>query len=789
QVINNTVNYNVQIGIYMDQSHDFNISGNKIYNNSRGIEIISCDNSNIMNNSINNNLDIGINLYNSFSNEIKNNTIYNNDLGIRLDSSNNNNITGNNLLDNNWCIYETYCVGNIIEYNDCSSPTIDLPIFIDGIATGVGAHNWTWAESQSWCTGSGTEEVPYVIENLRISGFGTEDYCIDIRNSNVSFIIRECLVYNSIEAGIYFDNVNNSIVVNNNCSNNDNGIYLEYSNNITILENTANDNNNDGIYVYSSNYINITANTANNNENDGIELHDYCDDNTISKNLLKNNYNGITIDNDCYYNNITGNTATGNDDGGIVLERDNDHNIITGNNFDGNRIGIKLYEENSFNAVVENNASNNSEFGIYLTYLCNNNSITENNVNGNGNNDKDFEDKVGIKLENNCHNNTIIGNNVNNNNETGILLHDYCTNNIISGNTIKNNSNGVKFDTNLYYNNIVGNSIEENSQYGIIYLGGGEESCDYNTITENILYDNTRGISLDPESNNNTIFENFFLANEIHAIDNGTDNKWNSTLIGNYWDNHTSPDINNDGIVDDPYIYISGSAGSIDYLPIAELSITINAPSAGSVFGIMAPSYDVTIIYIYEVTKWYTIDGGINNYTFTENGVINQSAWDALSDGNAIITFYARDLAGNTGSKEVLVQKDTQAPVITINSPASGDEFGNTPPSFNITVTDPNLDTIWYTVNNSITILGNILEWTIPQEVWDALPEGSTTIMVYANDTLGHTSSQSLSLTKNIPSSKGIGLDNFMIGVLITLFSSVAIVVVITKMYRKKQLT
>ncbi len=28
------------------------------------------------------------------------------------------------------------------------------PIFIDGSASGVGAHNWTWAESQEWSSGS-----------------------------------------------------------------------------------------------------------------------------------------------------------------------------------------------------------------------------------------------------------------------------------------------------------------------------------------------------------------------------------------------------------------------------------------------------------------------------------------------------------------------------------------------------------------------------------------------------------------------------------------------------------
>ncbi|MFX1500119.1 MAG: hypothetical protein ACFFDH_04045 [Promethearchaeota archaeon] len=216
--------------------------------------------------------------------------------------------------------------------------------------------------------------------------------------------------------------------------------------------------------------------------------------------------------------------------------------------------------------------------------------------------------------------------------------------------------------------------------------------------------------------------------------------------------------------------------------------ITINSPTSGDDFGSTPPSFDITVIDLNLDTIWYTINDSVITYPVTGlSGTINQTGWDALSDGNIELKFYARDLAGNTATKAVIVQKDTQGPVITINSPASGDEFGSTPPSFNISVTDPNLDTIWYTLNSNITILGNILVWTIPQEAWDILPEGSATITVFANDTLGHTSSQSLNLTKNIPS-RGIGLDYFMMSVLITLFSSMAIIIVITKMYRKKQL-
>ncbi|GAH51114.1 unnamed protein product, partial [marine sediment metagenome] len=95
-----------------------------------------------------------------------------------------------------------------------------------------------------------------------------------------------------------------------------------------------------------------------------------------------------------------------------------------------------------------------------------------------------------------------------------------------------------------------------------------------------------------------------------------------------YWDNWTSPDTNNDGIVDNPYTYIGGAAKT-DYLPIAEDGaprIMINSPSEGDGFSAVAPNFSVSITEDYLDTMWYTIDGGSNNYTFIENGMINQSA-------------------------------------------------------------------------------------------------------------------------------------------------------------------
>jgi len=424
---------------------------------------------------------------------------------------------------------------NFIENINCSA--LEAPILIDGIATGVDAHNWTWAEEQLWCSGSGTDIDPYIIQDLTINGFGLEDG-IEILNSNVSFIIQDCLIYNST-TGIYLDKVNNSRLINNTCSNINWGISLEYSNNNTISGNTANGNNYEGIYLTVCNYNYITGNIANNNDDTGIHLQTECVNNTLS-----------------------GNTANDNGDSGIDIEED-------------------------------------------------------------------------------CSNNTISGNKANDNDDTGIYIKEDCSNNNISGNT-----------------------ANHNTQFGI-YL---DFDCDYNTITNNIFHNNTLGIRIDSSNcDSNSIYQNFFLENGKHAEDDGTDNTWNSTSIGNYWDNWTSPDVSpNDGIVDLQY-NISGSAGSKDYLPIAEDGapvIVINSPASSDVFGVTAPSFDVTITDVYVDSMWYTIDGGINNYTFIENGVINQTAWAALNEGDVTITFYAKDIIGNEASESVTVVKMISAAVL-----------------------------------------------------------------------------------------------------------------------------
>ena len=253
---------------------------------------------------------------------------------------------------------------------------------------------WVTFRSAGNCTGNGTYSEPYVIEDLVIDGEGSGN-CIEIENSDVFFKIENCTVYNSGDspnAGIRLSYVNNSQLINNNCSSNYYGIRLSSSKYNNISGNTARNNTFCGILLSSSNYNNISGNNASFNTYHGIWLH-YSQYNDISGNTANNNYrNGILLF-DSDNNIISGNNASYNTNNGIWLSSSN-YNNISGNNASYNTyLGIELTFSN-YNDISGNNASYNTYFGIYLR-SSDNNIIVINTINNNS---------VGIKLYHSMHN-------------------------------------------------------------------------------------------------------------------------------------------------------------------------------------------------------------------------------------------------------------------------------------------------------------------------------------------------------------------------------------------------
>ncbi|MHA1439712.1 MAG: right-handed parallel beta-helix repeat-containing protein [Promethearchaeota archaeon] len=417
---------------------------------------------------------------------------------------------------------------------------------MNGTAKGVGAHNWSWVQSQPWFGGGdGSKGNPYQLENITIDGQNSSS-CIKIINSRDHFIINNCTLYNSSEgsimnrdAGIYLFNTTNGQLVNNNCSLNYGlGIRIEESDNNALLSNNIADNSWGGILIDGSKNNTLSGNLIYELGIDmnGNSIEDYNSHTIDTTNLL----NGKPI----YY--YTGKKYLGTNNftnaGQIILVNCNDsliinhdpldgiklayckNNTISNNNVSYNLNSIHLVY--SYNNTIFNNTVNHNKGVGIATYVTYDNIISNNTINNN---------VFGIFLYD-SENDTVLGNNVNNNKEVGILIGNTfnctVTNNTAINNTLYGIRLGVANNSTVSHNNVSG------SDYGIS-LDDCEKLILFNNTCENI---DSIGIDLWMCSNI-TLFNNkmkscglnFYGSREemsSHSID--TSNKVNEKPIYYY---------------------------------------------------------------------------------------------------------------------------------------------------------------------------------------------------------------------------------------------------------------
>ncbi|MFX0040273.1 MAG: LamG-like jellyroll fold domain-containing protein [Promethearchaeota archaeon] len=179
--------------------------------------------------------------------------------------------------------------------------------------------------------------------------------------------------------------------------------------------------------------------------------------------------------------------------------------------------------------------------------------------------------------------------------------------------------------------------------------------------------------------------------------------------------------------------------------------ITINSPNPNDLFGLSAPNYDLTVIDDHLDSIWYSFNGGANSTPVSASGTLDEAMWDALSNGTVTIRFYANDTIGYLNYEEVTVRKDILSPTITINNPSENDLFGFDAPTYDLTVSDPNLDSIWYSLNEGITNSTPVTATgTIDQYMWSLEPNGTVTIRFYANDTVGNINYEDVIVLRDI---------------------------------------
>jgi parallel beta-helix repeat protein len=335
-------------------------------------------------------------------------------------------------------------------------------------------------ELHSFCSiGSGTQEDPYVIENL-IAPQGTW-YGIAITNTDKFLIIRNCTISYQKEFGIYLWGCDNIFIENNSLVGNIYGIYYSNCNKIVISTNSFIECY-DGVLQWESNYCTLSKNIIHNCEV-GVyaSSRGNSDFNNYVNNDCTNNTVGLSIGGS--HNNLLNNTCSYNDKGITITGGLN--NTVSYNLCRYNReSGIELLGGNQI-------ISNNQMVGCgFRTYAIDTPIDMTNKVNGKS--VHHYNNKDGLNLTGIVDVGQII-----------LVNCNYCK---ISSLNLSNASIGIYLEESSH--NLIINNTCSNEWIGII-CSGGYPSSENNTISNNTCsFNRYCGITLGNRADNNYIHNN-----------------------------------------------------------------------------------------------------------------------------------------------------------------------------------------------------------------------------------------------------------------------------------------
>jgi parallel beta-helix repeat protein len=363
--------------------------------------------------------------------------------------------------------------------------------------------------------------------------------------------------------------------------------------------------------------------------------------------------------------------------------------------------GIVLQIQDQKGVKIFNNTISDLYVGIH-SYFSDNNIISNNSI---------FNVAIGIKLET-CINNTLFNNHIYAKGEQedfsfGISSETSSYNNFILNNTISNlRGRALRFlqsSNNLISSNLLINNLND----GIFLLMNSNN----NSFIHNKAINNTFcGISISEDSGNNTIKFNDFIDNN-NGNSQAADLGFNNLFIFNFWNEWTSPDINADGFVDNPY-YIDNSVDNYDSYPLVHanpaqthllLPPVLLSPNGRESFTLnmviqwvtSTDSFDHPISYSLYISKqngdsWTLIETNITKAIFEWN--IASSEFDST---NCLVKIVA--------SCGLLSAEDTSDAIFTIDFPSTN--------------SDENLIQLLFLVGLSLALIAGIIIYNLKFKV------------------------------------------------------------------------
>ncbi len=493
----NTIYNNNYSGIRVEWTDGNTIAHNTIYWESEiGISLDNASNTVISNNIVHNNNWEGIRLVSSQKNTLKNNLIYNNtEQGIRLSHSSNNHLFTNTINFNRQGINLRFSNDTFIENNFVTNSRGSGIVVMYSTNVSV-IHNMA----------SGNSRVALENPNAYSAGiFLLGSFGIVTNNTledNLRFGIG--LAESALFDGYYYECLFNDII-----SNTGHGIFMELVDYSTILENEIHLNGENGIFVNTSDFNEISLNGITQNGMNGIFLIN-SNDNLIADNkFINNGYSGkgMIFDSSIHYS--INQELIGH---GILLDPC-ERNLILNNKVKDNAINGIFLISSRYTGIIENDVSNNLN-GVVLEDSDYNN-ITDNKISENG--WKEIKPKLGshIKLKTNQE---LIGH--------GILLDPSDHNSIVYNTIFQNAGDGIYIIGSETY--VTDNLLLLNGLYGIRIVGDSIKSMvKYNDFVENNIYNPTSSQAFDDGDGN--VFEGNYWSDldekeGVYYIDGSAEN-------------------------------------------------------------------------------------------------------------------------------------------------------------------------------------------------------------------------------------------------------------------------